>query len=230
MKKLFFILVLLPILGFSQTFFYGDGIFDSKFGVTIGTNIFNPKTNFISSKPGIGFNVGINSTAFISNHFEFTMGINYFQHYTTLLGRETELSETEDLKFKVATLNVPLVFDYIYLLRDDYKLGFNVGAAVSFFHEFEILDDTKEEYLLDPISLTARDLGIRMDGDKLQLNTYYSFGTNVQNEYFKLEVSYNKSLSNPYKDIAVRHEYLVPSGKDSFIALTLTYFFGDNDF
>jgi len=158
------------------------------------------------------------------------MGINYFQHYTTLIGKETELSEPEDLKFKVSTLNVPLVFDYIYLLKDDFKLGVNIGTAISFFHEFEVLDNSKEQYLLDPISLNAVDLGLRTDGDELQLNTYYSFGTNIQNDYFKLEISYNKNLSKPYKNIPIRNEYLVPSGKDSFVALTVTYFFGDNTF
>jgi len=227
MKKQFlFILILLPLFSFSQ-YFSSGGLFDSKLGVTIGTSIFNPKTNFISSKPGIGFNVGINSTAYISDHFEFTMGINYFQHYTTLIGRENELSEPEDLKFKVSTLNIPLVFDYIYLLKDDYKLGVNIGTAISFFHEFEILDESKDQYLLDPISLNVFDLDLRTDGDELQLNTYYSIGTNIQNEYFKLEISYNKNLSKPYKNIPIRHEYIVPSGKDSFVALTVTYYFSD---
>jgi len=223
MKKQLFLLILsLPFLSFSQYFNQGN---DTEFGVTIGTTMFLPKTNFISTKPGIGFMIGETTRSFISDHVNLNYGISYFQHYTKLLGRENYLAEPEELKFKIATLNVPVSVDYLFLLAERFQLGVNGGVSLSFFHEFESVDTTKEDYLIDPISLTVRDLALRKDLEKLDINTYFSLGTSIQNDYFRLELSYHNTLSKPYKNVPLRNDILIPSGSDNFFLLSLSYYF-----
>lgn len=201
---------------------------DDRLGFTVGATNYITDTDLLFSKSGTGFTFGLMATTEFSERSALFVEINYARHFVKFVGRVDELAKPEDVKFNLERISIPFSYNYSYLILDDFKYGVNVGPAFEFYHDFNVVDESKEAYLLDPLSVPAGDL--RFDtlssNDTISFNMLILIGLNVQyQESFMASLKYYHGITDPYRRSPFYSTVVETSGKDSYFAFTLTYFF-----
>lgn len=211
---------------FSQHMSYGgDGLFEGRFGFTAGVTNYSPDASFLFSKSSTGFKVGFIGTVFISEKFEAFVELNYARHSVKFVGRETELAPQEDIKFNLENFNIPITIDYTVLnLDDEWFFGVNAGPSLSLIHNYKLADDSKSDYVLDP--LYAKPSALEFDSNKetLSVNVFLALGLSVEYKQFMATFRYNKGLTDPYKKINLASPVLALEGKDNYFELSFSFF------
>lgn len=213
------IVLLIPLLSFSQDF--GD----DRFGVTLGATNYIMDTNFISSKSAPGFLAGITFGTAISDSFEVLLDFNYNYHNVKLVGRETELSNPEDIRFFMQNLSLSPFIHYKIVEKNDVTFGVNLGVIGTVFYELRVKNQAKENYLIDPLYLEAKYMDFDAWTDKATLNAFVGLGLSAQYKNFMGNLRYNKGITDPYRHISVYSSFVELKGKDNYWAFTITYFF-----
>jgi hypothetical protein len=199
---------------------------ENRFGITFGTTNYITDTNWLFSKSGVGFTLGAMGTKSFSDRFELFIEINYNYHRVDFVGRETATSIPEDIRFRLEEFGIPIIINYNYLLLEDFRLGVNAGPSFHFIHNYVLLDETKESYLLDPLLTEPKYLEFDTYNDDISFNMFAVFGLNVQyQENFMASLRYYYGITDPYRRAPVVSPVLDISGQDSYFSFTITYFF-----
>jgi len=219
MKKVFFsIFLFMSLHSYSQLF---DG--DTSFGISVGLTNYITDTDFLFSKSGTGFTVGLVSKMDFNDRSELLVELSYARHFVKLIGREDALAVPEDLKFDLENFNTSALFNYNYLVKDEYQLGVIAGPSLGLFYEYKIVDDSKAGYVLDPLLATPNDLLFDTRNEQISLNTFFAFGLTAQyNDMLMANFRYYYGLSDPYRNAPVV-AIIDLEGKDSYFAFTLSY-------
>ncbi|WP_298538778.1 outer membrane beta-barrel protein [uncultured Aquimarina sp.] len=217
MKKTFtFCFLLISLHSFSQ---FTDG----RLGITAGITNYSTKTDFLFSKSGIGYTLGVMGTAEFSDRSELFVEVNYTKHFVKFIGRENETAPPQDLKFNLQNVNIGFLFNYNYLVIDEYKLGVNAGPTFSFLYQYELVDDSKSEYVLDPLYASPNDLQFDTRNEQISFNTFLSIGLSAQYDFLMANLRYHYGLTDPYRNAPVV-AIIDINGKDSFLSFTVTCF------
>lgn len=227
----FIVLICLTIYStlFSQNNFFrndSDPLFDGRFGVTIGATNYITDASYLFSKSSTGFTVGVLGTAELSERFELFFEINYNKHFVKFVGRENQLAEPRDIKFNLQNISIPILLNYSYLIKDDYKLGVNIGPSFDLLYNYNLVNESEFDYVLDPLYVEPYDLEFdtRSDG-KISFNMFVAFGLNFQyNERFMTSLRYYYGITDPYRNSPVFSPVIDITGRDSYFAWTFTYF------
>ena len=226
------ILLLALLLSFSnlnaQTYYSGKGLFEGRFGVTVGTTNYSPGANFLFSKSAPGYKVGFIGTVFISEKFEVFVEMNYARHFMKFIGRENNLATPEDIKFNLETFNVPVVVDYTVLnLNDEWFFGINAGPSLSLLYDYKLVDDAKADYVLDPLYTTPDQLEFDSNKEQVSINAFIALGVSVEYKRFLASFRYNKGITDPYRSINLYSPVMELKGKDNYFEFSLVYLFED---
>lgn len=225
---LFLVLLLSFATVNSQSFYSGDGLFEGRFGVTVGATNYSPGANFLFSKSAPGFKVGMIGTVFISEKFEIFVEMNYARHFMKFVGRKDQLATPEDIKFKLETFNVPFILDYTVLnLDDEWFFGINAGPSLSFLYDYNIVDDAKRDYVLDPLYTSPKDLQFDSSKENISFNAFIALGVSVEYNRFMATLRYNKGITDPYRSINLYSPVLELKGKDNYFEFSLVYLLED---
>ncbi len=220
MKKNFTLcFVLLPIMLLAQ---------GTKFGATIGATNYISDTNYLFSKSGTGFTVGLMVNRQYNDRSSLILEINYNEHHFKLTGRENEQSTPEYIKFKLPEFSIPLIYNYNYLLLDDFKLGVSAGPSLHFMHDILLVDESKAGYLLDPFGVFPHELQFDTYSSKgdISFNLFLALGLSAQyKDNIMANLRYYYGITDPYRRSPVYSTVVDISGKDSYFSLTITYFF-----
>lgn len=226
------VLFLVLLLSFSninsQSYYSGGGLFEGRFGLTVGATNYSPGANFLFSKSAPGFKVGMIGTVIISEKFEAFVEMNYARHSMKFIGREDELATPEDIKFRLETFNVPFILDYTVLnLDDEWFFGINAGPSISLLYDYKLVDEGKEGYVLDPLYTTPNQLEFDSNKEKVSLNAFIAMGVSVEYNRFMATFRYNKGITDPYRNINLYSPVMELKGKDSYFEFSLVYLFED---
>ncbi len=221
MKKLFIVIVVL----WSCSLFAQSG----RFGVTIGATNYITKADFLFAKSGIGYTFGGMGSVFISERSEFFMELGYSRHFVKFIGRENELSAPEDIKFNLESTYINFVYDYSYLITDDFRFGVNVGPSFSFLYDYKLVDDSKGDYVLDPLYMSPQSMRIDTLKDELSANVFVTVGLSAEYRTLRCNLRYYYGVTDPYRKAPFVSPAIEIKGRDSYTALTFTYFFGDEN-
>lgn len=104
--------------------------FDGRFGVGISGNNYVTDANFLLSKSKLGFGVSLIGTTVFSDHFELFVEMNYSRNNMSFIGRESELSNPEELNFHLDKFNIPIILNYTYLNTKDLALGIEMDQPL----------------------------------------------------------------------------------------------------
>lgn len=203
--------------------FYSFSQIDGRFGITVGMTNFITKTDFLFSKSGIGYTIGGISSLEFSDRSELFFEINYTKHFTKFIGRANQTAPPEDLKFNLENANIGFLYNYSYLVIDDYKLGVNIGPTFSFLYEYKLIDDSKYEYVLDPLYASPNDLLFDTRNEQLSFNTFLSIGLSAQYDFLMANLRYYYGISDPYRNAPVV-AIIDLKGRDSYMSFTVTCF------
>lgn len=228
-KFVFFLLLLLSFSNVnSQTYYSGNGLFEGRFGVTVGATNYSPGANFLFSKSAPGYKVGFIGTVIISEKFEVFVEINYAKHFMKFIGRKDQLAAPEDIKFNLETINVPFILDYTVLnLDDEWFFGINAGPSLSFLYDYNLVDEAKSDYVLDPLYSTPSDLEFDSNKEEISFNAFIAFGVSVEYNRFMATFKYNKGITDPYRNINLYSPVMELKGKDNYFEFSLVYLFED---
>lgn len=199
--------------------------FDGRFGVGISGNNYVTDANFLLSKSKLGFGVSLIGTTVFSDHFELFVEMNYSRNNMSFIGRESELSNPEELNFHLDKFNIPIILNYTYLNTKDLALGIEMGPTISILNNFVLNDDEKSNYLLDPYYIRTEWMEFDSQNEKISLNVFGTVGLSAEYNQFLVNLRYNLSITDPYRKVPFYSPYFTPSGKDSYFALSLTYMF-----
>ena len=203
--------------------FTSQAQWDERSGITVGTNSYLNKANFLSSKSSAGFSVGVVSTVPISEYSEFIVEITYNRYKMELLGREDFYAKPEWIKFHTDRVNLTAIYDYdiLHFLDEDLAIGVNGGPTLSVLNNMKA-ESGKDYYLLDPYQLNAGYLA----NDALVFNVYASLGVSARYRNLESHLRYNKGLTSPYRTLP-KSDYVTLDGKDDFLSFSLVYYFGN---
>lgn len=216
----------------SQTFFsrfpvFGKGAFDGRFGVTAGITNYNTDTNYLFSKSGIGYNIGVVSTAKISKRFELFVELKYNRHLVKFVGREDYTSAPEDIKFNLQNFTIPFVLDYNYLkLDDEWFFGINGGIIPSFLYSYRPSKSSKRNYYLEPLYSDPDYLQFDKENGQPSFNAFWSAGLSIEYNKIMCNLRYYKGITDPYRNAPVVTFFEI-KGEDSYFELSFTYFFDE---
>lgn len=206
--------------------------FGGRFGFTAGVTNFSTDTEILFSKSMPGFSLGIIGTAEIADNLELLVEFNYSQHYLKLIGRETPESAPEDIKFKMGNYNIPFIFNYnVVNLKNDLLFGVQLGASASLMHEMKLIDNSKEDYYLDPYYLKPSDLEFDSTNGQISFNAFAVIGVSASYERFMLNFRYFKGITDPYRQAPfyIPVDGIEVKGKDNYYNFTLIYFLDNGD-
>ncbi len=223
MKKIF-------LLGTLLTAFFCRGQWDDRWGITAGVNEYYLGADFVFSKSGTGFSIGIVNTVPISEHSEVLLELTFTKHNFELMGREDILSDPQWLKFGVQRINLAAIYDYdiFHFLDEDLALGLCAGPTVAFYNDMKIKDTSKDLYLLDPYYMETPYMHIDEGSGKLSINVFASFGATARYRNAEASLRYNLGVTDPYRNFPAASPYVEFKGKDSYLSFQVTYYFGDS--
>ena len=85
MKKYYVAILFLLITRSAIAQFSSDGFFDGRFGITAGVTNYYMNTDFLFSKSGVGYTVGLVGTASFSERSELFAEITYSKHFVSFI-------------------------------------------------------------------------------------------------------------------------------------------------
>ncbi len=226
MNKIIFSLITF-LLSFNTLFAQDNRIF----GITIGGSNYITDSDVVFTKSQPGFSFGLVEPVPLSKRFELLFEINYTQNYTKFIGRQTKLSEPEDIKFKMGNINIPFIVNYNFSnLKKDFIFGAQAGPSLCLFHNYNLVDSSKEDYFLDPIYLKPKDLAFDTENERTSVNVFFAVGASVTyKENFMCNLRYYKGLTDPYRNAPFYStiDNVTVSSKESYFALSFVYFIED---
>lgn len=204
---------------------------EGRFGLTFGGSNYITDSDVVFTKSQPGFCLGMIGSVYIGDRFELLAELNYTQNYTKFVGRETKLSEPEDIKFKMSNINIPFIMNYNFSnLKKDFVFGVQAGPSVSFLHSYTLVDDSKEDYFLDPIYIKPKDLAFDDENERISFNAFFALGASVSyDEDWMCSFRYYKGLTDAYRQAPfyVALDDVKVSSKESYFTLSFTYFIED---
>ncbi|MEW4922477.1 outer membrane beta-barrel protein [Algibacter sp. 2305UL17-15] len=211
-------------------FLYSFNFFaqEDRLGITVGATNYITDASWLFSKSSIGYTIGLIATREFNERSALFVEMNYSAHFVKFVGRETESSAPEDVKFKLERISVPFFYNYSYLIKEDFKFGVTLGPSFEFYHDYRIVDESKELYLLDPLYVPASRLQFdTLSGnDTISFNLYAALGLNVQyQENLMASLRYYYGITDPYRRALDTSPIIEISGKDSYFTFTVSYFF-----
>lgn len=224
MKKfLLFTISLYSVAAFSQ---FSD--IESRFGFTAGVNQYYMDADFLFSKSATGFQAGVVSAIEVSRNSEIQVEFNYSRYATELIGRETQLSDPEFIKFNLERINISVIYDYelVHFLKEDIALGLCAGPSISLLNNFKLADDSKSDYLLDPYLITPDYLEMDTKNEQTSVNVFGVVGITGRYRNFEANLRYAIGITDPYRVFPGVSRFTEFKGKDDYASLTITYFFG----
>lgn len=217
---------------YSQKHFYSNnissgGAFDGRFGITAGYTNYVLDTNVLFTKSQPGYLIGIMGTAQFTDNLELSIGLNYVHHRMIFIGKADLDAEPEDLKFTLENLDVPFILNYNFLSfdNDNLKVGINAGFTVSIAQQYVPVDDSKENYILEPINLKVKYLNFDQENEKISINTYIPVGLSTEYHQVACNLRYNIGLSDPFRQAPFYNTAYETKAKQNYFSLSLTYFF-----
>jgi hypothetical protein len=202
---------------------------DSRLGITAGVNQYYMDADFLFSRSGTGFQVGIVSSIETSENSEIQVELNYSRYSTELVGRETQLSEPEWLEFNLDRINLSVVYDYevVHFLNKDIALGICAGPSISLLNNFVLADESKSDYLLEPYHMTPDYLEMDTKNEGTSINVFGVVGITGRYRNFEANLRYAFGITDPYRVFPGVSQYAEFTGKDDYASFTVTYFFGE---
>ncbi|MGV3461677.1 MAG: outer membrane beta-barrel protein [Flavobacterium sp.] len=222
-RILLFVMLLCTVPVFSQLL-----DIESRLGVTAGANQYYMNADFLFSRSATGFQVGVVSSMEVSKNSEIQVEFNYSRYSTELIGRETELSNSEWIKFNLDRFNLSVIYDYelVHFLKEDIALGLCAGPSMAMLNDFKIDDDSKSHYLLDPYYVPADYLEMDTKNEQTSINVFGVVGITGRYRNFEANLRYAIGITDVYRVFPGVSAYTEFTGKDNYGSLTLTYFFG----
>ena len=204
--------------------------YDERFGLTAGVNQYYMNADFLSSRSGTGFSVGVVSTIDISEYSEILADVTYSQFNVDLLGRKEALAQPEWKKFKTERVNVTFLYDYdiLHFLDEDLAIGIGAGPSFAFITNFQPVKDDGTAFLIDPYGIDTEYMKIDENNSKVSFNVFAAVGVTVRYRNTEAGLRYYKGMTDTYRNFPAVSSQINFTGKDNYSAFTLTYYFGDN--
>lgn len=214
-KTITFYLLLVTFCSYSQA--------EGRFGVSLGATNYITDTNLLFSKSGIGYTIGVSGSAEFSDQSQLFVEVNYNNHFVKFIGRENETATPKDIKFKLQNISVTPVFNYNYFMYDEFKFGVNAGPSFTFIYQYLLVDNAKENYVLDPLYASPRWLEFDTQNDQLSFNLFLAAGLSVQYDFLMANLRYYYGITDPYISIPLDSAIEI-KGKDSYFTFSVTCF------
>lgn len=200
--------------------------FNGKGGVTVGITNYITDTNLLFSKSGTGFLIGLTSSAEFNERAGLLLSLSYNRHSSKFVGREDQLAPQEDISFNLDQIAFTPLFNYNIVLLDDYKFGVFAGPSFNFLYDWRLADDSKEEFVLEPLLTSPADLRFDTENEDISFNLYASVGISAQYaDSILLQLKYERSITDPYRRAPVFSNFLEIEGTDTILSFSTTYFF-----
>jgi hypothetical protein len=227
-KIVFFILLLsLSSSQIYSQFHYngGGGLFEGRFGITAGYTNYVLDTNVLFTKSQPGYLIGVVGTAEFTDYLELSIGINYMHHRMIFVGKSDLEAEPEDLDFRLENFDVPFILNYNFFDNDKWKFGVNAGFTVSLVQQYTYADESKENYILEPVNLDVKYLNFDQENEGISFNTYVPFGVSAEFNNIACNLRYNMGLSDPFRQAPFYNTAFETKAKQNFYSVSFTYFF-----
>jgi hypothetical protein len=228
--KLGFFILLLSLSSsqiYSQFRYNEGGLFEGRFGITAGYTNYVLETNVLFTKSQPGYLIGVVGTAEFTDYLELSIGINYMHHRMIFVGKSDLEAEPEDLDFRLENFDVPFILNYNFFANDKWKVGVNAGFTVSLVQQYTIVDESKENYILEPVNLDVKYLNFDQENGGISFNTYVPFGVSAEFNSIACNLRYNMGLSDPFRQAPFYNTAFETKAKQNFYSVSFTYFFGD---
>ncbi len=194
------------------------------FGLSASLNNYITDTPMLLFKSANGFTLGLVSKYDLNEDFEILSGIYYNRFNTTFIGKADVYSKAEDLKFNMDQLSIPISLNFNYFSYYDFRLGIITGPSFNFGYGYQYEDDSKSDYILEPLGIPIYEMRFENYNDTLFVNVFWSLGLTAQyTEHLMLDFKYFYGLTDPYRQTHIDSEFT--EGKDSYFSFGLTGFF-----
>lgn len=201
------------------------GGLEGNFGLTIGGTNYITDSSLLFSKSGTGFLVGFTGSVRFSEKAELFVTLSYARHSSQFIGKQDPFAVQEEIPFHLEQTSVPFIFNYNFIeFHNDYKIGVFAGPSFNFFYNWDVTDDSKNGYLLEPLLATTDDL--RFDREDISFNLYGGMGLSAQYlDKILILFKYERSITDPYRRVPIFSNFLDITGADTILSISATYFF-----
>jgi hypothetical protein len=203
----------------------GRGLFEGRFGITAGYTNYVLESNVLFTKSQPGYLIGVVSTVEFTDYLELQVGLNYMHHRMKFVGKSDLEAEPEDLNFRLENFDIPLILNYNFFDNDEWKIGVNAGFTISLMQSYTCADDSKEDYILEPVNLDVKYLNFDQENESLSFNTYIPLGVGAEFKNIACNLRYNMGLSDPFRQAPFYNAAFETKAKQNFYSVSFTYFF-----
>ena len=167
----------------------------NMFGLKIGFNQFNIKTDNFISTPGTGFVGGFSTRGDFYNNMDIQFGINIANNKFNIQGRETVNSAPIEIDYELLNAQIQLLFGYKLIgnnrnFRSKFKLTAEFGPILQVNSKMKLSNTNQENFIIDKANITAKELtdintinfnglvGLSMGLERFRVFGHYQYGFN----------------------------------------------------
>ena len=213
MKKIILVILFLMVLLSNFNVFAqrrgGEGK-HNMFGLKIGVNQFNIKTDNFISTPGTGLVGGFSTRGDFYNNMDIQFGINIANNKFNIQGRETVNSAPIEIDYELLNAKVQLLFGYKLIgnnrnFRSKFKLTAEIGPILQVNSKMKLSNTSQENFIIDKANVTAKAvtdinpinfnglIGLSMGLEHIRLFGHYQYGfNNILDKLNDIEGTTNK--------------------------------------
>ncbi len=180
MKKLLFLLTIVPALCFAQ---YGDQD-ANRIGIFGGINQFTLYTSDIEANPGTGWTAGLSMRGNFYNDFDMVYAIQFSENNFSVA---TDGINAEDVAYKLSSAQISLLVSYKFI---ENHLSMEFGPMFQINGELTI-DEEDEDKILRDTGLMAKELV-----DISRISFYPTVGITAGVKHFRANVTYQYGVNN----------------------------------
>lgn len=181
----------------------------NMFGLKIGINQFNIKTDNFISTPGTGFVGGFSTRGDFYNNMDIQFGINIANNKFKIQGKETAYSNPIGIDYELLNAQVQLLFGYKLIgnnrnFRSKFKLTAEIGPILQVNSKMKLSNTNQENFIIDKANVTAKELteinpinfngliGLSMGLERFRVFGHYQYGfNNILNKLNDIEDNTN---------------------------------------
>lgn len=188
LKSLFPLLVATCTLFVTKSFSQSRYNDYNRLGISFGIHQFDIRTNDLQTSKSIGFHGGLSTRGTVARHFDMIYFLHLNKHEVNVLGRETILSNVEEIPFTLLAAKVGVLGSFKISER---HLSIEFGPAIQLSDKFEI-DEKFNAYVLEGYNtFTANEAR-----QTSRLNLMGIIGISTGFQTFKISLQYEYGFSN----------------------------------
>ncbi|WP_046755279.1 hypothetical protein [Kordia jejudonensis] len=215
MNKTYFLLLVATTLLFVTKSFSQSRYNDyNRLGISAGAHLFDIRTNDLVTTNAVGFQGGLSTRGTVARRFDMVYFLHLNFHEFNILGRETLVSENEEIPFNLLAAKIGVLGSY-KISEKHFSVEF--GPAVQLSDKFEI-DSKFEDYTLQGYdTFTAKDAR-----QTSRFNVMGIIGISGGFQVFKISLQYEYGFSNVLNKLTVDNKKL--KGNTEQLSVLATFY------